>query len=36
MTDALRCGTRSCQVRHVANAPPIAHIEGHIAFLRAS
>jgi hypothetical protein len=33
-TDAIRCGARSCQVRHVANGPAIAHPEGHIAIVR--
>ncbi|MGZ4251523.1 MAG: hypothetical protein ACXVUE_24885, partial [Solirubrobacteraceae bacterium] len=31
-TDAVHCGERSCQVRHVADGPAIAHAEGHIAF----
>ncbi|HWF49061.1 MAG TPA: hypothetical protein VG294_00335 [Solirubrobacteraceae bacterium] len=30
-TDAITCGA-SCQVRHVADGPPAAHVEGHIAF----
>jgi hypothetical protein len=29
-TDAIRCGASSCQVRHVADGPAIAHPEGHI------
>ena len=29
-TDAIRCGGSSCQVRHVADGPAIAHAEGHI------
>jgi hypothetical protein len=32
LTDAIRCGATSCQVRHVADGPAIAHGEGHIAF----
>jgi hypothetical protein len=32
-TDAIRCGPRTCQVRHVADGPAIAHAEGHIAFV---
>jgi hypothetical protein len=31
--DAIRCGPSSCQVRHVADGPPEAHVEGHIAFV---
>ncbi|MDQ6805149.1 MAG: hypothetical protein M3065_09305 [Actinomycetota bacterium] len=30
-TDAVTCGA-TCQVRHIANGPPAAHIEGHIVF----
>jgi hypothetical protein len=30
--EAIRCSARGCQVRHVADGPPIAHAEGHIAF----
>jgi hypothetical protein len=30
-TDAIRCQT-TCQVRHVADGPAVAHAEGHIAF----
>ncbi len=33
-TDAIRCLPRSCTVRHVADGPPDAHAEGHIAFLQ--
>jgi hypothetical protein len=33
MTDAVTCGS-SCQVRHVADGPAVAHGEGHIAFAR--
>ena len=33
-TVAVRCRTR-CSVRHVADGPPAAHGEGHIAFTRA-
>ena len=33
LTDDIRCGPASCQVRHVANGPAIAHGEGHIAFV---
>ena len=32
-TDDLRCGARSCSVRHVADGPSIAHVEGHIGFM---
>jgi hypothetical protein len=32
-TDAIRCGASSCQVRHVADGPSGAHLEGHIAFV---
>lgn len=32
LTDAIRCGSTGCSVRYVANGPPAAHIEGHIAF----
>ena len=31
-TDAIRCGDSSCQVRHVADGPTDAHLEGHIVF----
>jgi len=31
-TDAIRCGRASCRVRHVADGPAIAHLEGHILF----
>ena len=31
-TIAVRCGAQACQVRHVADGPPIAHIEGHVVF----
>jgi hypothetical protein len=31
-TDAIRCGGSSCQVRHVADGPSGAHLEGHIVF----
>ncbi|HEY2317123.1 MAG TPA: hypothetical protein VGH67_02410 [Solirubrobacteraceae bacterium] len=31
-TVAVRCTARACGVRHVANGPPIAHIEGHVVF----
>jgi hypothetical protein len=31
-TDAIRCGSSSCQVRHVADGPTGAHLEGHIVF----
>ncbi|MDQ6775173.1 MAG: hypothetical protein M3071_02900 [Actinomycetota bacterium] len=30
-TDAIACGP-TCQVRHVADGPAIAHVEGHIVF----
>jgi hypothetical protein len=33
-TIAVRCGS-SCRVRHVANGPADAHIEGHVVFSRA-
>ncbi len=32
LTDAIRCGSKSCSVHHVASGPAIAHGEGHIAF----
>jgi hypothetical protein len=31
-TDAIRCNAVACRVRHVADGPPIAHLEGHIVF----
>jgi hypothetical protein len=31
-TDAISCTSASCRVRHVADGPPIAHLEGHIVF----
>jgi hypothetical protein len=31
--DAVRCGASGCQVHHVADGPPEAHVEGHIAFV---
>lgn len=31
-TDAISCGLASCVVRHVADGPPAAHLEGHIVF----
>ena len=31
-TDASTCAEVSCHVRHVANGPRIAHLEGHIVF----
>ncbi len=34
-TDAVSCGPETCQVRHVAYGPAIAHAEGHIAFTSA-
>jgi hypothetical protein len=34
-TVAVRCGARACTVRHVADGPPIAHVEGHVVFSRA-
>ena len=34
LTDAIRCGSKSCSVHHVASGPAIAHAEGHIAFVR--
>ncbi len=30
-TDAISCTAASCDVRHVADGPAIAHLEGHIA-----
>ena len=33
-TIAVRCAARACQVRHVADGPRIAHIEGHVVFSR--
>jgi hypothetical protein len=32
LTDAVRCTTQACSVRHVASGPVVAHGEGHIAF----
>jgi hypothetical protein len=34
LTDAVRCGARTCSVRYIAKGPPEAHVEGHIAFFR--
>jgi hypothetical protein len=31
-TDAITCAGVSCRVRHVADGPGIAHLEGHIVF----
>jgi hypothetical protein len=31
-TDAISCGGASCRVRHIADGPSIAHLEGHIVF----
>lgn len=31
--DDVRCGPSGCRVRHVADGPPQAHAEGHIAFV---
>ncbi|MGZ4165160.1 MAG: hypothetical protein ACXVR1_02155 [Solirubrobacteraceae bacterium] len=31
-TIAARCGAQGCRVRHVANGPAIAHVEGHVVF----
>jgi hypothetical protein len=31
--DAVRCGAGGCRVHHVADGPPEAHVEGHIAFV---
>jgi hypothetical protein len=31
-TIAIRCAARACQVRHIADGPPIAHVEGHVVF----
>jgi hypothetical protein len=33
-TDDIRCSQAGCTVRHVADGPPEAHAEGHIAFVR--
>ena len=33
-TDDIRCGGSGCTVTHVADGPPEAHAEGHIAFVR--
>jgi hypothetical protein len=33
-TDAITCAGVSCHVRHVADGPRIAHLEGHIVFTR--
>jgi hypothetical protein len=32
-TVAIHCGARGCTVRHVADGPPVAHPEGHIAII---
>lgn len=32
-TVAIRCGPSTCQVRHVADGPAIAHAEGHVGIL---
>jgi hypothetical protein len=32
-TDDVRCGPGGCSVRHVADGPAIAHVEGHIGFI---
>jgi hypothetical protein len=32
-TVAVRCGASGCRIRHVADGPPVAHAEGHIAFI---
>jgi hypothetical protein len=34
-TDAITCAAASCRVRHVADGPAIAHLEGHIVFARS-
>jgi hypothetical protein len=31
-TVAITCGRSSCRVRHVADGPAEAHLEGHIVF----
>jgi hypothetical protein len=31
-TDAITCTGASCRIRHIADGPPIAHLEGHIVF----
>jgi hypothetical protein len=31
-TDAITCAGASCHVRHVADGPTVAHLEGHIVF----
>jgi hypothetical protein len=31
-TDAITCTGESCRVRHIADGPPIAHLEGHVVF----
>ena len=33
-TNAIACAATGCSVRHVADGPPIAHPEGHIAIVR--
>jgi hypothetical protein len=33
LVDAVHCTATSCQVRHVADGPAVAHAEGHIAFV---
>jgi hypothetical protein len=35
-TDAISCSGARCRVRHVADGPAIAHLEGHIVFTRAA
>jgi hypothetical protein len=34
-TDAISCDRASCRIRHVADGPPGAHLEGHIVFTDA-
>jgi hypothetical protein len=34
-TDAISCKGASCRIRHVADGPAIAHLEGHIVFTGA-
>jgi hypothetical protein len=31
-TDAISCASVACRVRHVADGPPVAHLEGRIVF----
>jgi hypothetical protein len=33
LTIDVRCASAGCTVRYIANGPPIAHAEGHVAFI---